>query len=412
MGERTLEHLLRPHSAWPGIEVFAVEDRSAQLTWSGLPDGTDALDVAGRTYPVEGGGGPGAIVVDGLTPQHHHTIRFMAGSAVVATRSIRTLPSPRGDELFRFATISDLHLGRGQRGYRGPLAHIGPGATDHGSDDPHAVASRWDVVDEGSADRISEGPDDPPLVCARAAIAEAIDWGAELLVVKGDLCEETLDDPWDQAASLLNGLPIPVMILPGNHDTWKRRQFEPEEGASRRGLTLTRGVEHLDVPGLRLVLADSTVTDSGWGRVARHAEEVAQLLGEADTAAFVATHHQPQRFSVPLYWPHGIPGPDARRFARSLRAANPSVLVSSGHTHRNRRRRVAGVDWTEVSATNHFPATWAGYKVHEGGISQTVRRISAPDALAWSEQTRRWLGGIWALWSTGELSDRSFTIDW
>ena len=348
------------------------------------------------------------------TDSRHSTSTLLgsaAGDAVVATRSIRTLASPRGDELFRFATISDLHLGRGQRGYRGPFAQVGRENEEHGSDGPDAVASRWDVVDERS-DRRSVGPDDPPLACARAAIAEAIDWGAELLVVKGDLCEESLDDPWDQAAQLLGDLPIPLLILPGNHDTCKRRHFEPEDGAARRGLSLTRGVEHLDVPGLRIVLVDSTVTESGWGAVARHSDEVAQLLADADTAAFVATHHQPQRFSVPLYWPHGIPGPDARRFARSLRAANPSVLVSSGHTHRNRRRRVAGVDWTEVSATNHFPATWAGYTVHEGGMSQSVRRISATDALEWSEQTRRWLGGIWALWSTGELSDRSFTIDW
>jgi len=33
-------------------------------------------------------------------------------------------------------------------------------------------------------------------------------------------------------------------------------------------------------------------------------------------------------------------------------------------------------------------------------------------ALAWSETTRDALGGIWALWAIGTLSDRSFALDW
>ena len=60
--------------------------------------------------------------------------------------------------------------------------------------------------------------------------------------------------------------------------------------------------------------------------MARHGESAAaDLARDADGAVFAATHHQAQRFRVPLYWPHGIPGPDAGRFARDLLAANPSV---------------------------------------------------------------------------------------
>ena len=95
-----------------------------------------------------------------------------------------------------------------------------------------------------------------------------------------------------------------------------------------------------------------------------------------------------------------------------MRAAITSVLATSGHTHRNRRRRVAGLQWSEVAATNHFPGVWAGYTVHEGGLHQTVRRIAEPDTLAWSEQSRRMLGGVWALWAAGDLGDRCFTLDW
>lgn len=394
MPRRDLEHLLRPATAGVGLQVMGVEPDAAQLVFSSLPEGPAELRVNGRTMTWQHHGGPGCVVVDDLAPAttYHAELRGPGGSAAAATATIRTDPGPRGDELFRFATVSDLHLGRGEKPYRGPTA------TPMSGD---ARASHQDLLADDRATR-----------CARAALAEAVAWGAQLIVVKGDLCERTYDWTWDLAAALLREVPVPVLVLPGNHDTSVERHFEPEHGAAERGIELTRGVDHHDVDGLRIVMADSTVPSSGWGDVARHGDEVAQLAAEADGGVFVATHHQPQRFSVPLYWPHGIPGPNATAFARAVRAANPAVLTSSGHTHRNRVRRVAGMPWSEVAATNHFPGVWAGYRVHEGGLHQTVRRIAEPDTLDWTERTRRMLGGVWALWSAGELSDRSFTLDW
>ena len=396
MGERSLEHLLRPHTGGVGLDPFAVEPRRAQVVWSELPAGRHhlVLDACSggaprRMFEVEGTDGPGAIELDELDPGTTYRAD-LAGSS----RRFHTLPDPPGGELFRFATISDLHLGRGDRPYRGPLAHVGT--------HEHTARHVGTVVQ----------PVDRQLICATAAIDEAIAWGAQLLVVKGDLCEESHDWIWDQAAELLGSLPIPVLILPGNHDTGKLRQFEPEVGGAERGLHVTRGVDHHDVPGLRLLLVDSTRPGNGWGAVERHSEAAADLASEAGAGVFVATHHHPQRLSLPLFWPHGIPGPDATSFARTLAAANPAALVSSGHTHRCRRREVRGVPWTEVAATNHFPGVWAGYQVHEGGLTQVVRRIARPEALTWTERTRRVLGGAWALWATGTRSDRCFTLRW
>ena len=94
------------------------------------------------------------------------------------------------------------------------------------------------------------------------------------------------------------------------------------------------------------------------------------------------------------------------------RAAGTDVLASSGHTHRCRRRVVAGLTWSEIAATNHFPAVWAGYRVFDGGLMQVVRRTATPRALTWSDQTRQAFNGAWALWSTGTPSDRNFTLPW
>ena len=397
MAERTLEHLVRPRTAGVGLDVVAVEPTRAQLTWAQPGAGNLIVELDGRPVerpePHHRAGGPGGIELTGLRPDAVHELRLRRDGQIVAARRFRTTRAPGGDELFRFATISDLHLGRGDRAYRAPKI-------------------RKEVPDAPGPASTLDLENDRQFRAARAAIAEALAWGAQLLVVKGDLCDESVEWIWDQAAELLGSLPVPVVILPGNHDTGSLRVVEPEIAAAARGLEVVRGVGHLDVPGLRIVSVDSTNPGNGWGSVARHADEVATLAAEADRGVFVATHHHPQRFRPPLFWPHGIPGPDADDFARTVARANPAVLASSGHTHRCRRRVVEGMTWTEVAATNHFPGVWAGYTVYDGGITQAVRRILEPEPLAWIEGTRHVLGGVWALWSTGTLDDRCCAVTW
>jgi hypothetical protein len=76
------------------------------------------------------------------------------------------------------------------------------------------------------------------------------------------------------------------------------------------------------------------------------------------------------------------------------------------------RLAVDPVPWSEVGSTKDFPGGWAGYAVHEGGVRQVVRRVSAPDVLPRLEHTRRAALGVWQHWSPGRLTDRCFTIPW
>jgi Icc protein len=76
-----------------------------------------------------------------------------------------------------------------------------------------------------------------------------------------------------------------------------------------------------------------------------------------------------------------------------------------------RRFAVTGaVPWVEVACVKDFPGSWAEYRVFEGGVLQIHRRISTPDALAWTEQTRGMFGGLYPDYAFGQLEDRCFVI--
>jgi predicted phosphodiesterase len=375
-----------PPRSWgrPRAELFAVDPTSAQLTWAGVGRGPVRVRVGEREVVATSDGFPGALVVDGLAPDTPFTAvveapRLRRGGVVLAGR---TLPAPPGPERFRIATISDVHLGAERFGLSKRMRERGRPEVPH------------------------------PLRCGRAAVAEARHWGAALLLVKGDLVDEGHPEEWDHAEELLGGAGIPAEMVPGNHEVKPKRTMDPPPSVGGGVVEIVRGVRVLDVPGIRVVLVDSTVHERGHGRVRHTADEVVDAARAADGPVLVAMHHHPQQYALPWFWPPGTPGRQARRFLRALGEANPDVVLTSGHTHRNRRHRWHGVTIAEVCATKDYPGAWAGYVVHDGGITQTVRRIAAPEAIAWTEYTRRAVLGVWGRWSPGRMPDRCFTQVW
>ena len=398
------------------IEVFAVEDTSAQLTWRGLNAGILLLEVepaSGTSAPAGAQGGatgagpgartghpiwpgakievtagqPGAAVLDGLP----------SGSRLVITASgepldqpvrldVTTLETLPGDELCRVATINDLHLGAEAFGHRNSIVERPPPEVAH------------------------------PLRCARAAIDAATRWGAERLIVKGDITHHGQVEQWRDYAGLVATSSIPVDALPGNHD----RAFDPsqglhpEEAAAVFGLSMASPVMVRDLPGLRMVLADSTTDHYNRGQVSRIAEPVLDAVNDADPAGFVlvAIHHQLHRHLQAEGWPVGIGHWESVRFLDALAATGRRVMVTSGHTHRHRRWDRAGVTATQVGSTKDYPGVWAGYVVHEGGIRQVVHRVDRPDCLAWTDQTRRAAFGAWRWVAPGTLQLRCFNRTW
>jgi predicted phosphodiesterase len=361
--------------------VFAVEDTAIELDWRHLARGEHTVEVGGHMVVVEGHAEAAAVWIDGLEPATEVEV-VLDGQVAARTR---TLTSPPGPLLARIATIGDLHVGDGWTfGVLPTLRHPG-----------------------GAADPVVER-------CLRAALEEIGAWAPDLLVVKGDITHHGTDAEWARAAVILGAFHaetgIPLVATIGNHDVPAGPTLGTEH-LGRHGIELVAGgVAVRDLPGIRVVIGDATVHRRHHGSFRRVGDDILDALAGAQGPALLAVHHQLHPVPVLSHWPPGIREGD--RFARRIAVANPDTLVTSGHTHRHRRRNVGPVVITEIGSPKDHPGTWGGYAVHEGGIRQVVRRTAAPDVIAWTEATGRALLGAWGRWSPGRLGDRCFVHVW
>ncbi len=359
-----------------------MEDDAVQLSWGALPSGEVQVDVDGRrAVVVAPEDGPGGALVCGLEADQEYVATVTAADDV-RRLPFRSLAPPPGELLCRLATISDLHLGTDRFGMLGWITEL-----------PEPVEAH-------------------PVRCTRAAMVETVEWGAEHLIVKGDVTDESWPENWETFGELLADLPIPVDVIVGNHDTGTRRTIEPAKAMAELGLHPIEDVRSFDLPGVRVVLADTTVNGCNRGRVHHLTEEVCERLADADGPALLVLHHYLQSLPFPTFAPAGIASHRAGPFLHAVASANPATLVTSGHSHRHRTRRSGPLVLSEVGSPKDYPGTWAGYAVHEGGIRQVVRRVIQPDCIGWTEYTRRAGLGLWGWWSPGRLEQRCFTHPW
>lgn len=362
------------------IVVFAVEDDCAQVTWASLPPGRHVFRAgpAHAEVEVEDGGGPGAVDLAGLAPTTEYELT-LDGSRVA---KFRTLTSPPGALLSRFATVNDCHVGETAFGYFRTI-------------------------------RERPRPEEPYSVrCLRAALAEARDWGATHLLVKGDLTNHNLATELDIAGRMLRRSGMEVSAILGNHDV-TRRGVNAREALAKHGIVVDPKPRAVDLPGIRLVLVQSARRGYSRGFLDDvQIEGAAELIASSPTPVFLALHHPLQRIDRNLVWPPGIPGSEAGPFLEAVASASPNVVIASGHSHRNRFRKVGTIPLVQTGSTKDFPGAWTGYAVHEGGIRQVVRRTTAPDVMRWTDQSRRAVLGAWPVWSSGLRSWRCFSHSW
>jgi Icc protein len=182
---------------------------------------------------------------------------------------------------------------------------------------------------------VDVGPGDEGSAAALAAgVAEvlALDPAPDAVVVTGDLAEHASAAEYARVAELLTPLPMPVHVIPGNHDDRDalRAQFpSPPAGYA------------VDVGRFRLVACDTSVPGEVAGRLDLVWIE-AQLAQDGERPVVLAMHHPPLVVGVPVLDDWGLPEADRLGLAELLRLFPQVRRVVAGHFHRTAFGVLAG----------------------------------------------------------------------
>lgn len=376
--------------------VWAVEDDAVQVVWGELPAGVIRARVQDCVSELDHVGGAGAMTVTGLPAGSDLRVELSwdEGNNQRCSVSLEfsTLTPPPGEMLFQLATISDLHLGATRWGFFKTMRDSARVYPPQLPADQHAVSH--------------------PYRCASAALDEASAWGAQHVIIKGDAADHRVASSFAEVDQLVDAHhDTAFSIIPGNHDVDDKSDMAIPTTFGQRQIPLTRSVSHLDVPGLRIVLVDTTIQGQGPGTIADRSDAILELSSGPEPVLLAMHHHFEQR-PIPTYWPVGIPAQESIEILDRLRAVNPNVFITSGHTHRNHIRSHGPLRISEVGSTKDWPGVWAGYKVFDGGITQSVRRVQTPGAVHWHEYSKGAVLGTWQFWARGSLQHRCVSHGW
>jgi predicted phosphodiesterase len=307
---------------------------------------------------------------DGLSPDTPYELEGF---------TFRTLPR-LGEHLATVATVNDVHFGE-------------------------EICGLMDGLPGGPVFSVAPGAEPYPELMNRGAIAEITALQPDAVVVKGDLTSAGTEAEYASfLAAYAGAFGGRLTHVRGNHDAYEHQSFAPE------------GPQRIDVEGLTVALLDTTRPGAAGGQVPdEQLEWLGDLAADADRPVLVLGHHHiwsPESTARPAEY-FGVNPDDSERLV-ALVARQPAILgYAAGHTHRNRVRRIPATGqrpWAEVACVKDYPGTWAEYRVFEGAVLQVHRRISTPEALAWTEKTRHMFAGLYAEYAFGELEDRCFAM--
>jgi predicted phosphodiesterase len=307
---------------------------------------------------------------DGLVPDALHEVEGF---------TFRTLPEP-GELLAVFATVNDVHFGE-------------------------EVCGVIDGSDVGPVFSVAPGEEPFPEVMNRGAVAEIAAIDPAAVLVKGDLTAGGTQAEFDAfLAAYEPAFGDRLTYVRGNHESYNRAPYAAFP------------TQEVTLPGVVLAMVDTSTDGEVGGTVTvEQLEWIDELGARADRPVLLFGHHHlgdaastekaDRTFGIDL---------DASAALLEVVARRSSIRgYFAGHTHRNRVRRfgpTGDVPWVEVACVKDYPGAWAEYRVHEGAILQIHHRISTPEALAWTEQTRHMYHGLYRDYALGRLEDRCFAI--
>ena len=175
--------------------------------------------------------------------------------------------------------------------------------------------------------------------CVRAI--RALDRQPDVLVATGDLTDGGTAEEVRILAEILAPLPMPIYVLPGNHDC---RAALVKELPTHKYLSLADGFLHyaVDAFPVKLIALDTVVPGKSHGELCAHRLEwlEARLAERRDHPVVVMMHHPPFATGI-----HGMDRINCRNGAEmaAIIARYPNVeRVICGHHHRPIQTRFGG----------------------------------------------------------------------
>jgi Icc protein len=297
-------------------------------------------------------------------------------------RTFTTLERPPGQLRATIATANDVHFGEIECGRVGDLLQdeIGPIFRSEPGEPPY------------------------PEMMNRSVIAEIQTLDPDAVVVKGDLTSVGSEPEFQAFLDAYGQLGPRMHWVRGNHDA----MTDPTLGAGMAPYTV-------ELEGVTLAVLDTVIPGIDRGQLsADQIEWLDELAASTPQPILVFGHHHIWNLEAehPGVEYFGVNPADSIAFADVVGRRENIAGYFAGHTHRNRVRQFAGarhVPFCEVACTKDYPGAWAEYRVYEGGYTQAVHRVAAPEAMAWSEKTRHMYAGLYRAYAIGPLEHRCFT---
>ena len=172
-------------------DIINVTENSALFSYELDGAGFAVLNIDGREYKSVEATGTGRFAVCGLEPDHAYCAE-LSGVKLEFT----TLPPPEGEELGRFALISDPHVSLKDENRKGRF-----------------------FVESGAL--------------MREALEKAAELGAEFAVIPGDVTNAGTPEEYAYCKKILDNAPLDLHLLPGNHDHPDQGEWEKCFGKRR-----------------------------------------------------------------------------------------------------------------------------------------------------------------------------------
>jgi Icc protein len=150
----------------------------------------------------------------------------------------------------------------------------------------------------------------------------------DVLLVTGDIADHGTEQEYERVRQVID-LPVPTLILPGNHDVREAyRKVLLDETPSNGPINRSHRVN-----GMFFAMCDSSIPGRNDGLLAAETLDWldAELTAAADLPAFVCFHHPPVTVGVPFI--DEIRQFSTERLARIVAGHDNVVAVLCGHAH-------------------------------------------------------------------------------